>query len=490
MRVGDISRSRRQSCVVLFDLIWAAASGPLALLLRNPDIFHSSLSIEAGLYSIVSFVFCLASFKFFRISTTMSRFFSAPDAVEVLSASAAGIAMGSLATFALVRLDGIPRSAPLIHFLVLMVGLVAGRTLSRLKFERASVRHQISGREQRIIIVGANKAAFFYMRLLREFSFGGEIVVALVDDGLRHIGRRIHGRQIVGRPQDLGRIIREFQVHGIEVSKIVLAVALDRLSPAAQVEVRRVEHELAVAVESLPELAGVRQRRLAAPSLPTSIHSQPVAPYFKFKRILDFVVALVLLVLLSPAALVVGLLVLMDVGMPILFWQRRLGLRGTGILVYKFRTLQSPFAPDGQHLSQSERLSTLGRGLRFSRLDEIPQLLSVLSGEMSIIGPRPLLPADQPDDVGVRLSVAPGLTGWAQVNGGKLLTPAEKNALDNWYIRNASLWLDIQIFLRTAAMMLFGERRNQLAIDVAFGRSFTTSPFTKDAETPVGTTVA
>jgi lipopolysaccharide/colanic/teichoic acid biosynthesis glycosyltransferase len=98
--------------------------------------------------------------------------------------------------------------------------------------------------------------------------------------------------------------------------------------------------------------------------------------------------------------------------------------------------------------------------LRKSRLDELPQLLNVLVGDMSLIGPRPLLPLDQPSDSSARLMVRPGITGWAQVNGGKLITPEEKSALDEWYVRNASLWIDLKIIGKTILFMFGGESRH------------------------------
>src|ERR1700734_2401134 len=98
----------------------------------------------------------------------------------------------------------------------------------------------------------------------------------------------------------------------------------------------------------------------------------------------------------------------------------------------------------------------------------MPQLWNIVSGDMSSVGPRPLLPADQPDDLGVRLMGRPGLTGWAQISGGKLISADEKNALDAWYIRHASLWLDLTIAIRTIWMLLVtGDRRNEKAIAMA-----------------------
>jgi lipopolysaccharide/colanic/teichoic acid biosynthesis glycosyltransferase len=124
---------------------------------------------------------------------------------------------------------------------------------------------------------------------------------------------------------------------------------------------------------------------------------------------------------LPPLFIVVAFLVILDVGLPVLFWQERMGWKGRSVLMYKFRTLTSPFDSDGNLQLGSRQPSAIGRMLRVTRLDELPQLLNVLLGDMSLIGPRPLLPEDQPENAAIRLSVLPGISGWAQVNGAKLV---------------------------------------------------------------------
>src|SRR5262249_59033453 len=119
---------------------------------------------------------------------------------------------------------------------------------------------------------------------------------------------------------------------------------------------------------------------------------------------------------------------------------------------------------DGTRIADSERSSIIGRLLRRTRFDELPQLYNVLIGEMSFVGPRPLLPHDQPEGDTTRLLVRPGITGWAQDNGGRHISAADKSALDVWYLKNASLWLDVKILLQTVAMLIAGERRNSGAI--------------------------
>jgi lipopolysaccharide/colanic/teichoic acid biosynthesis glycosyltransferase len=114
--------------------------------------------------------------------------------------------------------------------------------------------------------------------------------------------------------------------------------------------------------------------------------------------------------------------------------------------------------PDGRRLPDTHRMSKAGKFMRRTRLDELPQLINILRGDMSFVGPRPLLPQDQPKACAARLLVRPGLTGWAQVVGGRDISPEDKAALDFWYVRKAGLLLDLGIIARTVPFILFGER--------------------------------
>jgi lipopolysaccharide/colanic/teichoic acid biosynthesis glycosyltransferase len=137
--------------------------------------------------------------------------------------------------------------------------------------------------------------------------------------------------------------------------------------------------------------------------------------------------------------------------------------------------MRNSFDGHGRPVPDSERLSQLGRLLRLSRLDEIPQLINVLTGDMSLIGPRPLLPVDQPKNVRLRLHVRPGLTGLAQINGGTSLSAEEKDALDEWYIRRTSLLLDLKIMLRTIRVLVYGNPRNDTQISAALAERYMSS---------------
>jgi lipopolysaccharide/colanic/teichoic acid biosynthesis glycosyltransferase len=166
--------------------------------------------------------------------------------------------------------------------------------------------------------------------------------------------------------------------------------------------------------------------------------------------------------------LLVAALVAIDLGFGISFSQQRPGLFGRPFKLHKFCTMAGAHDAKGRRLSDEERMSGIGRFLRRTRLDELLQLHNILVGHMSFVGPRPLLPVDQPAAYAARLLVRPGLTGWAQVKGGRTISAADKAALDVWYVRNASLKLDLKIMAHTAPIVLFGERVSREAIRSAW----------------------
>jgi lipopolysaccharide/colanic/teichoic acid biosynthesis glycosyltransferase len=170
------------------------------------------------------------------------------------------------------------------------------------------------------------------------------------------------------------------------------------------------------------------------------------------KRTFDFFAAASALVVLSPLLVIVALLVRRRLGSPVLFSQVRPGLNGTPFRMVKFRSMTDARSASGELLPDSERLPAFGRWLRATSLDELPELWNVLKGDMSLVGPRPLLmeylPLYSPDQAR-RHDVRPGITGWAQINGRNALTWDEKFALDTWYVDNQSLALDLKIIVKT-----------------------------------------
>lgn len=177
------------------------------------------------------------------------------------------------------------------------------------------------------------------------------------------------------------------------------------------------------------------------------------------KRAFDFVVALVLLVMLAPLILATAILIAWRMGFPVVFRQQRPGLDGRPFEVLKFRTMSDKIGPDGQLLADEARLTALGAILRRFSLDELPQLFNVLKGEMSLVGPRPLLMEYLPlytREQMRRHEVRPGVTGWTQVNGRNALSWEDKFVLDVWYVDNRSFWLDLKILAMTAGSVFSG----------------------------------
>ena len=170
------------------------------------------------------------------------------------------------------------------------------------------------------------------------------------------------------------------------------------------------------------------------------------------KRLFDIFFAFGWLVLFTPLMLVVAGLVRLKLGSPVLFIQERPGLRGRPFRMVKFRTMTDERGPDGQLLPDEVRLTAFGKFLRASTLDEFPEMWNVLVGDMSVVGPRPLLMRYLPRYDAFqarRMEVKPGVTGWAQVNGHNALSWEQKFAYDVWYVDHRTLWLDLKIVVLT-----------------------------------------
>lgn len=175
------------------------------------------------------------------------------------------------------------------------------------------------------------------------------------------------------------------------------------------------------------------------------------------KRVLDVVIASTALLLLSPIYFFVAYKVRKNLGSPVLFRQLRPGLHGKPFEMIKFRSMKDAMDENGDPLPDSERLTPFGQMLRATSLDEMPELWNVIKGEMSIVGPRPLLMEYLPlynSQQAKRHDVRPGMTGHAQVNGRNAISWEEKFKLDTWYVENQSLWLDFKIMLKTVKKVL------------------------------------
>lgn len=467
------SHARVLSRVAMWDILWAGISPFIAFLIRDTTLKQVD---STALYCGVALIVSLIVFQWFQTSTPIFRFYSIRDALELLKACVLIAALTAVAIFLMTRLQEAPRSIPILHFTVLISGLLGVRVLLRLReTHRESRKPRRVEHVAHVLVLQASRLAWFFSKMVEEIAPGSCQIVAVLDEDKKLRHRSLNGYPIVGSPLDIEKIISDYGQHGVVIDSIVVAAEPSDLSPGAWREVARVSQSRKIALEVLPErlLSHHVFKEKAAPAGLASSSAIPDSilllqrPFWTVKRGLDFAIALTAGLLLFPIALIVSVIVLVDVGVPVVFWQRRIGRNGAPLYIYKFRTLQTLYDRKTKERREATEPSLAGRILRKMRLDELPQLWNILSGDMSLIGPRPLLPIDQPNDLSLRLAIRPGLTGWAQICGGILVTPDEKSALDEWYIRHASGWLDFYILVRTIGMIFGGDRRDEDAVSVA-----------------------
>ncbi|HEY8580955.1 MAG TPA: sugar transferase, partial [Beijerinckiaceae bacterium] len=467
------SSSLRSTDIRPFDLAVGAAAPWLALILRDFDYLYRAQVSSLVIYSLFAAGCAAFALGYFRIGRILARYMSISDVKQILKASAATATLSAVLCFMFARLDAFPRSLPALQFIVMAGAIIGERFVrkewyDRQEFGRPVDRHQPG---EAVLVVGATRLAWLYARMLGCMSRPQQRIVGLVDENPRIHHRSMSGHPIVGGLADLDRLLNDYAVHGVPIDRILIAYTdLDDLL-AAEREVDRV-----CTARGLPW--DVLSRRLnlgdadgaeevsVAETTPARPPEQASA-YLRLRRAIDIVLSGTAILVFAPVMAAVAIVVLADVGAPLVFWQERVGRYGRRIMIHKFRTLRDPTDRAGRLLSDEERLSGVGRLLRATRLDELPQLFDVLRGDMSLIGPRPLLPIDLPQEESVRLQVRPGVTGWAQVHGGKLISAEEKNALDEWYIFHVSPRVDLHIVRLTLLMPFRGDKRREKGIHIA-----------------------
>lgn len=474
----------RRLATSAFDLLCVALATIAALLIR--DNFETTIARLEGLvpYVFVTLMVAAPVNAFLGISRTPWRFTTVADCQRVFAATVATTSATVVISFWVNRLDGVARALPILQALLMLFALVVMRAIFRLRRsarDRATPVTFPHNNGKTVLVVGVSTLTDLYLRAVSEFAPERVNIAGVLARRERHTGQALNQCPILGTCEEVATILRALEVHGVTVDHILVVDAFESLSVEAQAALLSVERSAGIRLKFLAEQLGFDgSPPLAAPGTSwrvssaegdaafsfTSADLAALArrPYWRVKRGLDIAVALWLLVVLSPLTLLVAILVAADVGMPVMFWQRRPGRDGRPFKLYKFRTMGAGHDALGRRLADEDRLSVIGRLLRRMRFDELPQLYHILVGEMSFVGPRPLLPADQPPSYTARLIVRPGLTGWAQVKGGRLVSAADKAALDVWYVKHASLALDLKIILKTAPMIVFGDRANNAAI--------------------------
>jgi lipopolysaccharide/colanic/teichoic acid biosynthesis glycosyltransferase len=465
----------RRYPLLLLDVLWMAASPLAALFLRD----NFELSYER-LSDIAPYIYITAAAGFVVFLATgahrgLWRYSSLQDLLRVVAAATLTILIAQFLAFDFNRLEGLPRSLPAIQWLVVIAALAGTRVGFRLVSDllrpgaqsTLEVHPQWPLQQRNVLIVGLSRCTELYLRAVAEHASEWLFVAGiLVEESSLH-GREIKLYKVLGDPKDLCKILAQYETHGVTIDRIVLAVPFRELSPKARDALDAAEDRgirIDVLVEQLDLIApeGNGPKGKGSPSgegeLTQSGSVPPPGNYSKLKRITDFTAAIIWITLLAPVIILVALVVAMDVGWPVVFWQQRPGRYGKNFKLYKFRTMSRSHDADGARIPDELRLSRIGALLRRFRMDELPQLYNILVGEMSFVGPRPLLAKEQENVKSSRLAVRPGLTGWAQISGGRTVTVQEKTALDAWYVKRMSLTLDVRIVIGTLGMLIRGDQ--------------------------------
>ncbi len=473
---------QKRLMLLLVDIsLVVAATVITALLLESDNALHVSVAKLAPYFTATA-VFGLISLMVFRLDVSVWRYSSLPDYLRIVGAVAAMITCAIAASFAYNRLEGVARSLPVFQALLSATLLVATRVSCRVfhatRRQRKALRRQpiveVLNPVDNVLVVGMTPLTEAYLHGVRQFAAGTIRIAGILARSSSQKGRLVSDHEILGTPEEIEHIVRDLELHGIRLDRIVIGVPAEQLDGAVREQLLRLESSADVELRFLAEDLGFNQETTRAQQRTERARSETPdlsfdltegqkktilsRPYWHMKRVFDCTIALVLLVALAPVMALIAGLVATSIGSPIVFWQLRPGRMGYGFRLYKFRTMSAAHDGSGRQLSDEERVSRVGNFLRRTRLDELPQLINILRGEMSFVGPRPLLPRDQSEAYWTRLLVRPGLTGWAQVAGGREISASDKAALDIWYVHHASARLDFEIALRTIPMVLRGER--------------------------------
>ncbi|MBT3070328.1 sugar transferase [Rhodomicrobium sp. Az07] len=486
----------RRTFLIILDVGFLSVATAFAFVLReNFDISLARL-IDFGPYLVATIIASIVVFSISGVNRTIWRFSSAPDYLRVMSAVSAVVVGAVALTFAWNRLDGTARSLPFIQLIFGIAFLIGARAAHKIRHDARQHRKAFGAFLQpasptpqiTLLVLGISKLTEAYLQAVAELAPGRIRVAGLVGSTDRHVGRLVASHPVLGDTDELDSILDDLEVHGVTIDRIIVVSPFRSLCESDRETLLRIDRSRSIAVQFLVQDLGFncdavsKTGGIGRPQQPSSLAFQKVSfhitpetlekiarrRYWRIKRLVDFSIALSAIVILSPFLLASAACVAASVGFPVLFWQQRPGLGSRPLRLYKFRTMKAAYAPDGRRLSDAERVSRLGSLMRRLRFDEFPQLFNVIRGDMAIIGPRPLLHWEQTEAQSARLLVRPGLTGWAQVVGGRTISSDDKAALDIWYVQHASLRLDIEIALRTVIMVIFGERVSKSDIEKAW----------------------
>ena len=400
---------------LVFDLFLVALASIAAAITRDNFEIVDARLIALVPYLVITLTVAGVVLPTLGIHRSAWQFTSLRDCLRIAAATVVIVLIAVAFDFLVNRLEGVARALPLIQALLIVLFLVGARIFKRASHDRrVRPAPSPSDRIETVLVIGLNRLAEFYLQCIAEFH--SSVRIAGVLGGGGRVGRCVHSHPVLGEPEQVVSTLRQLETHGIFVDCILVTVSRNELSLAVQDALSRIQETTTIRLEYLTERMGLQSppaRTVVAKLSP----KEPVGPtvaavnealgvtgalgqvsYHQVKRAIDVAVSAAAAILLAPLFLLVGLLVAADVGLPVLFWQQRPGLRGRPFRLYKFRTMGAAHDADGQWKSDGERVSAVGNFLRRTRLDELPQLFNILKGDMSFVGPRPLLPVDQPID--------------------------------------------------------------------------------------------
>jgi hypothetical protein len=413
----------RRLSLISIDVLLVAAATVMAVMLRGDFV-----SIEDKLMTLLPYIFISlgAAFIVFLaggLDRTPWRYSSIGDHLQIIVLTGLVILLALLLNFVANRLDGVARSLPLLQGALIVMVLVVVRSVARFRYARqihANGNIPVSGQAlETILVVGMNTVSEMFLLSVKEFASRRIQVAGLLVEEPQMRGRAIQQTPILGTVEELQDILQSLEVHGLAVDRIVVATAADRLRPRALETLLEAEKSSNIVIQFLSEQLGLEdssERALVLSSQKrNSVTGQKALAGYRNaidedhtnsteksfwlrKRIVDFLGATFFIITVAPVALLVAFVVALDVGFPVIFWQQRPGLYGRPFKLYKFRTMRAPHDRQKMRIPDDQRSSAIGQFIRRTRLDELPQLYNVLVGDMSLIGPRPLLPRDQSPD--------------------------------------------------------------------------------------------
>jgi len=480
----------RRLALISIDLLLVASATVVAVMCRG--YFDT---VSASLVNLMPYIFISVGctsiiFLVAALDRTPWRYTAVADYFQIIVLTALAIVLALVLTFALDRLQPVARSLPAVQGGLIVSILIAARSAARFWHTRqihANGNGRADGQpHETVLVVGVNTLTELFLLSAKEFASQRVQVAGVLAEDPSMRGRVIQQKPVLGTVEELQDILQTLEVHGLAIDRIVVATAADQLRPRSLETLLEVENASDIFVQFLSERLGFEDVPQSPSGLSDQRRNNPrgqiavariggvidaahsAGRSFQLrKRIVDVLGSALLICAISPVVLLIALIVALDVGFPVIFWQQRPGLFGRPFKLYKFRTMRAAHDKRLGRIPDDQRSSVVGQILRRTRLDELPQLYNVLLGDMSLIGPRPLLPRDQSPDYAARLLTRPGITGWAQVNGGRIISTFDKLVLDVWYVQNVSLVLDLLILLRTAKMILFGDRINIEAVNQA-----------------------